>query len=265
MSLSDKVALVTGAANGLGKAFSEILLQNGAKVAMLDMNESAGQTLKKEFDSRFGPNRSIFLLCDVQSEQQLRAAFQKSIETFDGLDIFCNNAGIFNEKDWEKTIAVNLNCVIKGTYLAVEHMNKLSGGRGGVIVNTASLAGLTPLVSAPVYTATKFGVVGFTRAMAEVSAASGYGVRINAICPPWVQTDILNLFCSDELMGNFAHLKDRTSTMIQTSRLLEPAEVARYFLQILKDEGRNGEALVTWKTGSYYATYTKYDQSGSHI
>ncbi|KAG7261667.1 hypothetical protein CRUP_010873, partial [Coryphaenoides rupestris] len=132
---------------------SEILLKNGAKVALLDVAAATGNSLKESLDEQYGPDRTLFITCDVQSQQQFNAAVQKVVETFGQLDIFCNNAGIFNESDWEKTVSINLMGVIRGTYMALEHMSKLSGGQGGVIINIASLAGLGPFPSAPVYTA----------------------------------------------------------------------------------------------------------------
>ncbi|XP_018547952.1 15-hydroxyprostaglandin dehydrogenase [NAD(+)] [Lates calcarifer] len=171
MALNGKIAVVTGAGLGIGKAITEILLRNGAKVVLLDVNETAGKSLKEAFDKQYGWERTLFLNCDVESEEQIKAAFQKTVETFGGIGILCNNAGILNENEWEKSISINLVGVIRVTYLALEHMNKLTGGRGGVIVNTASLAGLGPLLSCPVYTATKHGVIGFTRAMARVSGS----------------------------------------------------------------------------------------------
>ncbi|KAA8586638.1 hypothetical protein FQN60_000474, partial [Etheostoma spectabile] len=158
MALNGKVAVVTGAAAGIGKAITEILLKNGAK--------TAGKSLKETLDKEYGQERTLFLTCNVESEEQIKAAFQKTVENFRGFDILCNNAGILNETTWKKMVSINLVGVISGTYLALEHMSKLSGGRGGVIVNTASMAGLGPLLSCPVYTATKHGVIGFTRAMA---------------------------------------------------------------------------------------------------
>ncbi|XP_042287687.1 15-hydroxyprostaglandin dehydrogenase [NAD(+)]-like [Thunnus maccoyii] len=90
----------------------------------------------------------------------------KTLETFRGIDILSNNASILNESEWEKTVSINLLGVIKVTYLVLQHINKSDGGRGGVIVNTASIAGLGPLLHCPVYTAIKHGVVGFTQAIA---------------------------------------------------------------------------------------------------
>ncbi|XP_076843170.1 15-hydroxyprostaglandin dehydrogenase [NAD(+)]-like isoform X2 [Brachyhypopomus gauderio] len=169
MSLKDKVALVTGAAQGLGRGFAEILLKNGAKVAFLDLNETLGKDIQDQFNEIYGSDRTQFYPGDVTSDQQFKDVFQKVLHKFGRIDIVCNNAGILNEKDWEKTVSINLCGMVRGTYLALDHMKKQRGGQGGVIVNVASLAGLGPLPGAPVYTATKHGVVGFSRALASSS------------------------------------------------------------------------------------------------
>uniref|UniRef100_A0A3Q0S105 Zgc:56585 n=1 Tax=Amphilophus citrinellus TaxID=61819 RepID=A0A3Q0S105_AMPCI len=194
MALNGKTAVVTGAAMGIGKAIVEILLQNGAKV---------------ELKLKYG-TQSCGFRCDFTILCQ--AAFQKTIETFGGIDILCNNAGVFNEVTWEKTITINLMGTIKGTYLALEHMNKLTGGRGGVIINVASMAGIGPLSCCPVYTATKHGVIGFTRSFAA-SVASGYGIRINALCPGFVQTDLFSAIQSK--LGQFSAMAGATQELIE--------------------------------------------------
>ncbi|KAK2828062.1 hypothetical protein Q5P01_019096 [Channa striata] len=241
MALSGKSAVVTGAAMGIGKAMSEILLQNGAKVVLLDMNEAAGKSLQEALSKQYGQDRTLFLICNVESEEQMKAAFQKTVETFGGIDILCNNAGMLNESEWEKTVSVNLLGVIRGTYVALQHMNKLTGGRGGVIVNTASLAGLGPLPSCPVYTATKHAVVGFTRAMAGASAASGYGIRFNALCPGFVQTDLLSNILAR--LGPFSHLEALTQTFMDKG-VINTSDVAKCLLELVTDETKNGEALI---------------------
>ncbi|XP_007894131.1 15-hydroxyprostaglandin dehydrogenase [NAD(+)] isoform X2 [Callorhinchus milii] len=142
MDLKGKVCLITGAAQGIGKSFAETLLGLGAKVVLLDVNESEGEACKESLDKTFDANSSLFIKCDVGSEEQLSCAFKRTINHFGRLDIMCNNAGINNEKNWEMTMNINLISVIRGTYLALDYMNKAKGGNGGVIVNTASLAGL---------------------------------------------------------------------------------------------------------------------------
>ncbi|KAM3869122.1 15-hydroxyprostaglandin dehydrogenase [NAD(+)] [Diretmus argenteus] len=255
MALDGKIAIVTGAAQGLGRAFSEILLQNGATVALLDVNEVVLKSLKDTFDQQYRPDKTLVLNCNVESQEHLKAAFQKTKDTFGRLDIVCNNAGIINESDWEKTVSINLMGVVRGTYLALEHMNKLTGGQGGVIINIASMAGLGPLLSTPVYTATKHGVVGFTRAMAHASAVSGYGIRFNILCPAFAQTDILNAMDSPEKMGQFSHLMEATKKLMEKFGTLDVSEVAKNFLQLVTDETKNGEALLVKTDGSIYVTF----------
>ncbi|XP_028838424.1 15-hydroxyprostaglandin dehydrogenase [NAD(+)]-like [Denticeps clupeoides] len=253
MALEGKVALVTGAARGIGKALTEILLQNGAKVALLDVDKNAGQEAVSAFDEEFGAGRSVFCCCDVSSEVQFRDAFEKSTQLFGGLDIICNNAGIVNESDWEKAVAVNLNGVIRGTFLALELMKKENGGRGGVIVNIASMAGLGPHAVAPVYTASKHGVVGFSRAIAEASTVLGYGVRINVLCPGFVQTTIFASLEKDEALEK---LRNQRGKLLESWGILEPSDVAKIFLRIvLDDSSRNGGVLVITSKGAEYINF----------
>ncbi|PWA29841.1 hypothetical protein CCH79_00019535, partial [Gambusia affinis] len=135
-------------------------------------------------------------------------AFQRTVDQFGRLDIVINNAGINNEKNWEKTIQVNLTSVIKGTYLALEHMSKEYGKQGGTIINVSSMAAFLHSPHQPVYTATKHGVIGFTRAMADAAAQDDYGVRINVLCPAFVDTPLLHTVEEEDNMGKFVKFKD---------------------------------------------------------
>lgn len=256
MAVEGKVAVVTGAAMGIGRAMTEILLKNGAKVALLDVNETAGKSLIEALNKQYGQERTLFLNCNVESEKQVKAAFQTTAETFGGIDILCNNAGIFDETTWEKTVSINLMGVIRVAYLAMEHMSKLSGGRGGVIINTASMAGIGPLPSCPVYTATKHGVVGFTRAMGAASTASGYGIRFNALCPGFVQTELFSAIPSK--LGQFSHLADVTQQLVDKVGILTVSEIAESILELLTDETKNGEAYVVFPKGKQYVTFPSF-------
>ncbi|XP_037620775.1 15-hydroxyprostaglandin dehydrogenase [NAD(+)] isoform X2 [Sebastes umbrosus] len=166
MSLDGKVALVTGGAQGIGRAVVHSLLQSSAKVAVVDLNKTCGEECKAQLDAEFGEGNCNFIPCDVSNGDALRDAFQSTVDMFGRLDIVINNAGINNEKNWEKTIQVNLTSVIKGTYLALEHMSKEHGKEGGTIINVSSMAAFLHSPHQPVYTATKHGVIGFTRVMA---------------------------------------------------------------------------------------------------
>ncbi|XP_029029799.1 15-hydroxyprostaglandin dehydrogenase [NAD(+)]-like [Betta splendens] len=250
MALNGKVAVVTGAAMGIGKAITERFLQSSAKVVLLDMNETAAKSLMQELVAQHGDDRLLFLSCNVACDDQMKAAFQKVTETFGGIDIVCNNAGILDECDWEKTVSVNLGGVIRGTYVALEHMNKLTGGRGGVVINTASVAGVFPVKLCPVYTASKHGVVGFTRAMAAASSASGYGVRFNAICPGTVQTQF---FSKSRLLQPID--PSETLTGAEVFGKITPCDVAESVLELVMDETRTGEALMILQRGRTFITF----------
>ncbi|XP_012672013.1 15-hydroxyprostaglandin dehydrogenase [NAD(+)] [Clupea harengus] len=263
MALNGKVAVVTGGAQGLGKGFAEVLLKNGAKVALFDVSEDSGDATRASFEKDFGPDRTLFCVCDVTSDQQFKDAFQRTVQKFGGVDIVCNNAGIINEGDWEKTVAINLCGVIRGTYLSLDHMKKERGGRGGVIINIASMAGLGPLPTCPVYTATKHGVMGFSRAVAMASEAAGYGVRVNMICPIFVQTALLSSLESEEAAGEFYPLRDINTKLLQTYGTLEVSDVAKAFEKLILDDSKNGAALYVNTEGSDYVKFpTSQDLRG---
>uniref|UniRef100_UPI0025AEA1FF 15-hydroxyprostaglandin dehydrogenase [NAD(+)]-like n=1 Tax=Doryrhamphus excisus TaxID=161450 RepID=UPI0025AEA1FF len=253
MQLSGKVCVVTGAAGGIGKAISETLFKNGAKVVLLDVAESAGQNLMEVLNKEDGQDRALFLSCDVQSEVQLKAAFQKTVKIYGGIDILCNNAGILNEKDFEKTVAINFVSVIRATYLALEHMSKLNGGQGGIIVNISSIAAFKPLPGLPVYSATKSGVNIFTQAMADVSTRLGYGVRVNALCPALVQTDMLTEL--HDKMGQYCQLEKPALQVADKLGILSVSQVAECFLKLVTDETKNGETQLLAANGMTSGTF----------
>ncbi|XP_078071234.1 15-hydroxyprostaglandin dehydrogenase [NAD(+)] [Mustelus asterias] len=256
MDLTGKVGLVTGAAQGIGRAFTEALLRHGAKVALVDLNKSIGDACKKALDEEFDAARSLFIACDVGSEEELKCAFKKTVDLFGSLDIVCNNAGINNENNWEKTININLTSVIRGTYLALEYMSRENGGKGGVIVNMASLSGLFPSAHGPVYTATKHGVVGFTRSIAATSKILDYGVRINTICPAFVATPLLDSVNSEQIMGKYYVFKDAVQKLIEHYGILEPSLIVQGLMKILQDEELNGAVMkITKSKGIHFELY----------
>lgn len=108
MDVKGKVALVTGGATGLGRAFCEELLRNGAKVSICDLDSDAGENAADELGSKYGKERVLFCHCDVTDYIQFEEAFQSTIAEFDALDIVVNNAEIMNDKFWELEVDVNL-------------------------------------------------------------------------------------------------------------------------------------------------------------
>ncbi|XP_040274616.1 15-hydroxyprostaglandin dehydrogenase [NAD(+)] [Bufo bufo] len=257
MYANGKVALVTGAAQGIGRAMVEELLNKGAALAMVDQNRIAGEQCKAFLDEKFGSNRTLFIQCDVTDQEQLRAAFQRTVKHFGRLDILVNNAGVNNEKDWEKTIEVNLISVIRGTYIGLELMNKKNGGQGGVIINISSLAGLTPAAYQPVYSASKHGVIGFTRSIAAMASIGNYGVRVNTVCPAFVDTPLLESIDKEENMGEYFKYKDNIKDMMKLFGILDPSLIAEGLVRLIEDETANGAVMkITTSRGIHFEEFS---------
>ncbi|XP_062909185.1 15-hydroxyprostaglandin dehydrogenase [NAD(+)]-like [Mobula hypostoma] len=241
MALNGKVALVSGAAQGIGKAIAEILLKNRVKVCMVDYNQSEGEATSAAFGRLYGAENILFLHSDVTSESQMQETFIKTMEKFQKLDIVCNNAGIVDEEKWEKCININLVGLIRTSQLALQHMGTENGGSGGVIVNLSSLAAFHSLELAPVYTASKCGVVGFTKAL-SMSSMKKQGIRVNALCPYFVDTPLLRCQHEDG--------QKLFSAMIQSNGpFLKPFEVAEAFLELVIDQTRNGAVMKLMPNG----------------
>lgn len=256
MSLNGKVALVTGGAQGIGRAVVQSLLQSSAKVAVVDLNKTCGEECKAQLDAEFGEGNCAFIPCDVSNGDALRDAFQSTIDQFGHLDIVINNAGINNEKNWEKTIQVNLTSVIKGTYLALEHMSKEYGKEGGTIINVSSMAAFLHSPHQPVYTATKHGVIGFTRAMADASSEGNYGVRINVLCPAFVDTPLLHSVEHEDNMGKFVKFKDDFKRSMSKFGVLKPSLIAEGMMRLIEDTSLNGAVMkITCSKGIHFHTY----------
>ncbi|XP_044286680.1 15-hydroxyprostaglandin dehydrogenase [NAD(+)] isoform X1 [Varanus komodoensis] len=266
MHLKGKVALVTGAAQGIGKAFVQVLLERGCKVALVDINVEVGKASKEGFDKQFDEQMTIFIPCDVSKEEELKETFKKTVQHFGKLDIVVNNAGVNNEKNWEITVQINLMSVIRGTYLGLDYMKKENGGTGGVIVNVASLAGLMPAAHQPVYSASKHGVVGFTRSIAMAATAGNYDVRINTICPGFVNTPILQSVDKEENMGQYSVYKEEIKEMMKFYGILDPSLIAEGLIKILEDDTLNGEVMkITTNEGIHFHKYVPPPFQAKHL
>ena len=139
MDLHNKVAIITGSAQGLGKAFAARLLEVGVKVCISDVNKEKGEATLAELGERFGPEKVCFVQCDVTKEEEFRNLFDRAEENFgvNCVDILANNAGINVNHGWRKCMEVNIMAVMSGTELAMERMKK--AGKPCQIINTASL------------------------------------------------------------------------------------------------------------------------------
>ncbi|XP_011302844.1 15-hydroxyprostaglandin dehydrogenase [NAD(+)] [Fopius arisanus] len=183
MEIKGRVALVTGAASGIGRTYVEELLNHGATVSICDINAEEGEKLANSLMTKHGKDKVIFCQCDVTDYPQFEESFRTTISTFGRIDIVINNAGIMNDRFWELEVDINLNGVIRGTLLAQRYLGIDKGGRGGVVVNTGSNVSLNPYISVPIYSATKAAIVSLTRAFGDKYHVDLTGVSVMALCP----------------------------------------------------------------------------------
>jgi 15-hydroxyprostaglandin dehydrogenase (NAD) len=243
MDITGKVALVSGGGSGIGRAAVLVLVARGAKVVVADINENAGRQTVGLAAKKDGA--AVFARCDVTKTADLAGAFACAMESFGRLDIVFNNAGISGENlfaddpgDWTRIINIDLTAVIEATRLAVREMKR--AGHGGVIINTASLIGLGPMASDPVYAAAKAGVVNFSRSLAYL--AEKCNIRVNTICPELVDTPMARE------LGEEILKKLRT-----TGGILQPKDIAAGVVELIEDDSRAGAVMrITVRGGREY-------------
>ncbi len=193
MMLKDKVALVTGAGSGIGRAIALAMGREGARVLVSDVNLAGGQETARLLAAQ--GTDALFEAADVGNVEHCRALVVRCVAQFGRLDVACNNAGVggalrptadYPVDAWAQVINTNLSGVFYGMKHQIAAM--LQGG-GGAIVNIASILGEVGFANAPAYTAAKHGVLGLTRCAALEYAA--LGVRINAVAPAFIQTPMI--------------------------------------------------------------------------
>jgi len=239
MEIEDRVAIVTGAARGIGRATAIALAEAGARGVVLVDLKAAELKESEELVSETGA-QTLALEVDVSDLDSLRGMFDATESRFGRLDILHNNAGIGEGSgDWPAVspervaaiIGVNLAGVALGTRLAIEPMQR-SGG--GVIVNTASGGAFIPLPPQAVYVATKAGVVHFTRSCTTL--AETHGVRVNCVCPGVVDTPMLR----DTNDGQIAPWLE---AIMNTMTILRPEDIAAAVLELIRDDSKIGEVV----------------------
>jgi 3-oxoacyl-[acyl-carrier protein] reductase len=248
MDVDGRVALVTGAASGIGRAAAVAFAAAGARVMVADLDEIGGVETVRRIQAAGG--EAAFEQADVSRPHGIRAMFDAVHHVYGGVDIVHNNAGLvagppgWPAMDLERIhlqVDVNLAGVCMGTQEAVV---RLRARGGGAVVNTASVAALRPLPEDPVYAATKAAVVSFTKACAPLAAE---GIRVNCVLPGVTDTPIL------AKTGDGTKPAAWFEQMMVGVQVLTPEDVAAVVLELVRDETAAGEARAVGAVGRVQA------------
>ncbi|MCE8000103.1 MAG: glucose 1-dehydrogenase [Rhodobiaceae bacterium] len=242
--LNGKVAIVTGAAKGIGAAASGLLAEEGASVVCTDIDVSAGEAVADAIQNNGG--KATFMAHNVTSEDEWEKVAAHAVESFGQLDILVNNAGIAPpgapiedlELDaWRNTIAIDLDSVFLGCKHGIRAM-KQSGG--GSIINISSIMGMVGTSNAADYNAAKGGVRLLTKVAALECAEAGYGIRVNSVHPGFIDTPLVRNVVEEGViagrMGSANEAIELLTMLHPIGRLGFPKEIANAILFLASDE-----------------------------
>lgn len=244
--LEGRVALVTGAASGIGAATARLFAQEGARVMLADIQDALGQAVADAITADGGTARYVH--GDVAVAEDVAGMVHATVTAFSRLDVLVNNAGMggggfvteLTEEDWDRVLDVNLKSVYLGCKYAIPEMRKTGGG---AIVNIASVAGLRGSARLTAYSAAKAGVINLTRSIA--AEAGRYGIRVNCVCPGIIRTPIWRTVIDLPAEAQDA-LWQRMAARVLLGRVGLPEDVARAILFLASDDAAyiTGTALV---------------------
>ena len=243
MSLAGRVALVTGAASGIGRATAEALAAHGASVVIADVDDAGARATA---DAIGADDRVALVHADVRDEASIGDMVATAVDRFGRLDCACNVAGIstppqafidVDATEWQRVLAVDLT----GVFLCMqaELRQLLRQGDGGAIVNVSSGAGLVPAPGQPHYTAAKHAVLGLTKQAAQEYARNG--IRVNAVLPGQTETEPMRAYLDAQPDGG-----ERLLRRIPMGRMARPAEIAEAIAWLCSDASSyvSGDSLV---------------------
>ncbi len=242
--LAGKVAIVTGAGAGNGRAIARAFAAEGASVIVGDVNEAAA----RETAGLIG-EQAVALRADVSRAEDCRRLVDTAVERFGALHILVNNAGIWrsgtieetSEDDWDALMAVN----VKGVFLCSKFaVPAIAAAGGGSIIQLCSLAGIAATSGSVLYTASKHAVAGMTKAMALDHAKQG--IRVNALCPGLIDTALAQAIYAMAGPGREEEMKGRYARATPLGRVGQPEDVAKIAVHLASDE-------AAWVTGLLYS------------
>jgi 3-oxoacyl-[acyl-carrier protein] reductase len=231
MRLQNTVALVTGGGSGMGEAIAETYAREGARVAVVDVDGDAA----KKVAARIGKS-AIAVRCDVTKRGDIDAAVAETVKAFNGLDVLVNNAGVahvnkpmldIDEKEFDRVFAVN----VKGLFMFSQAVVPLMRGKGGVIINIGSTAGLRPRPGLSAYNATKGAVHNLTKTLAVELAPDK--IRVVAIAPVATDTPLLPTF-----LGPAPGMREKFIATVPLGRLATAQDIADAALFLASDEAK---------------------------
>ena len=256
--LDGKIALLSGAARGIGGETAKLMAQAGAKIVIGDLLDERGRQTVAEIEAAGGSARYVHL--DVTSESDWTGAIETATSQFGKLDILVNNAGVFTGKgieevtmeDWNRLVAVNMTGVFLGTRMAIPALREAakSSEHGSAIVNLASIAGIVGSQMDPLYSMTKGGVTLFTKSAALEFGRKGYRIRVNSIHPGVIQTDmgeqVFQARARRVGTNDTAPVRQAVTDTVPWGRLGVPMDIAKGIVFLASDDAgyMNGAGLI---------------------
>lgn len=256
MELKDKVAVITGAAGGIGKATAKLFVEEGAKVVLVDLHRQSLEDVVKELE--LAPEQYLLVEADVSKEDEVANYVKEAKDKFGRIDIFFNNAGIEGKvypivEQPAENIDNVLNVNVKGVFYGLKYvMREMMEQQSGSIINTSSVGGWIGSPGMAPYVASKHAVIGITKSAAL--EAVEFGVRVNAVSPGPIETRMMRSIEEGQAPGQAEAAKEAVKAAVPMKRYGTPEEVAQLVLFLASDRSSYVTGAVYLIDGGQIAT-----------